>query len=314
MKLSIIIPYHNEGESFIKETIRQILNTIDFDQYEIIVVDDCSTKPLSLDNVKVIRHSENRGVGAAFDTGAAHASSENLMLIGSDIRFTKNQWASKLVSEIEAHPKAFTATTCVALKPDDQDIEKRRNINTHTGATILLFHDKKSNPVKSESFRSIIEARWLPKIKNRDIDSFEIPCILGAAYGVKKKWYQYCDGFALHKKWGTLEPYISMKSWMFGGSCRVAPRVEIGHIFRTASIHNIAYETLIYNKLMVARLLISDFQRFFNYLGGNEIVDKGRKMYIEKYPEIIKKANEYKTKKVMSSMEFAKKFGIDYRM
>lgn len=314
MKLSIIIPYHNECKTFISATISQIKNTIDFPDYEIIVVDDCSDDPLSLNGVTVIRHTTNKGVGAAFDTGVAHAASDNLMLMGSDIRFINNGWSSQLVKEIEDHQKAFTCTSCVGLNENEMDISKRRDAHTRTGATMLIYHDQFSNPKKSATFRSIIEAKWLPQLTNRDIDSYEIPCILGAAYGVKKSWYQYCDGFALHRKWGTLEPYISLKSWLFGGSCRVAPRIEIGHIFKTAGTHGTTLDVVIYNKLMVARVLFYNHDLLVKFLGSNPTVDSGKEMYNQNLPAILQKATEYKSKMVMNTAQFAARFGIDYRL
>ena len=82
MNLSIIIPYHEEGIEFITTTIKSIRETIDVENYEIIVVDDFSKEPLpEIDDVKIFRHTENKGVGAAFDTGVIFAESENLFLI-----------------------------------------------------------------------------------------------------------------------------------------------------------------------------------------------------------------------------------------
>ena len=127
MKLSIIIPYHDEGLEFITTTVNQIKETIDVEPYEIIVVDDFSDIPLvDIEGVIRIRHVKNMGVGAAFDTGVLFAESENIFLMGSDIRFVKNQWASQMIQEIEYYPSAFTCTSCVALTAEELDINKRR--------------------------------------------------------------------------------------------------------------------------------------------------------------------------------------------
>jgi glycosyltransferase involved in cell wall biosynthesis len=315
MNLSIIIPYHEEGVEFISTTINSIQETIDIENYEIIVVDDFSLEPLQkIDNVIILRHNENLGVGAAFDTGVKKAKSKNLFLMGSDIRFDKNEWASKIIKEIEYYPSAFTCTSCVALNAEKMDIKERRNVNVVDGATILMFHDKKSNPKQPETFRGIIEAKWLPHIKNRDIDSYEIPCILGAAYGVKKSWYEYVDGWALHKKWGTLEPYISFKSWFFGGSCRVAPRIETGHIFKQHGTHNTSQDKLLYNKMMVATLFFEDYQRLIDFLGTNTTVERSRKMYQNDLDIIMKKREEYKNKITYNYLDYFQKWNIDYRL
>lgn len=330
--LSIIIPYHNEGVGFIGETIRQIRDTIDV-PFEIIVVDDGSERHLSLADVKVLRHPSNKGVGAAFDTGVRNARFKNIILMGSDIRFANNQWGSKMLAEIEAHPKAFIASTCIGLnrysrccseeisegvclkcrKPtqDNMDFEYRRERSRLNGATILMFHDKKSNPKKTDTFRGILEAQWLPSKASQE--GYEIPCLLGAFYGVKKSWFEYCDGWAGHRKWGTLEPMISLKSWMFGGSCRMAPGVETGHIFKKQGTHGTPQDVLIYNKMLVATMLIEDDKRFIDFLGSNVVVERGRQMYFEIYPWIIEKRNEYKDKIVLSLKDYCRKFDIDLR-
>lgn len=314
MNISIIIPYHDEGLEFITTTINSIKETIDVEPYEIIVVDDFSDSPLQqIENVIILRHEQNLGVGVAFDTGVKIAKSENIFLIGSDIRFVENQWASQIIEEIDKYPTAFTCTSCVALTADNMNINERRMINVVNGATILMFHDKQTNPKKDESFRGIIEAQWLKHLQNRNVDSFEIPCILGAAYGVKKSWYEYVDGWSCHKKWGTLEPYISLKSWLFGGSCRTAPRIETGHIFKAQGTHGTSQEKLLYNKMMVATLLLDDYERLISFLGTNPTVEKAKELYTENIDLIMSKREEYKKKTVYNYLDFFKRFDIDYR-
>jgi glycosyltransferase involved in cell wall biosynthesis len=314
MNLSIIIPYHDEGLDFITTTINSINETIDVANTEIIVVDDFSDIPLvPIENVRILRHNENLGVGAAFDTGVKESKSENIFLMGSDIRFVRNNWASKIIQEIELYPKSFTCTSCVALSAEKLNIEERRLVNVVNGATILMFHDKQSNPRQTDTFRGIIEAQWLPHLKNRDVDSYEIPCILGAAYGVKKQWYNYVDGWSGHKKWGTLEPYISLKSWLFGGTCRTAPRIETGHIFKTVGTHGTPQEKLLYNKMLVATMLLEDYERIISFMGTNPTVERARIMYNENLDFILKKREEYKSKIIYNQQEFFDRFKIDYR-
>ena len=113
MGVSIIFAYHNEGISFIMEAINGVKNTIDIDEFEIIIADDYSSKPLKLkeENVKVVRQKTHKGVGQAFDLGVKHAKYDNLFISGSDMRFAPNGWASKMLQEIHDHPKAITCNT-----------------------------------------------------------------------------------------------------------------------------------------------------------------------------------------------------------
>lgn len=335
--LSFVIPYHNDGEELIQTTISQIADTIDVSPYEIIVVDDGSDEPLSLEEAKVIRHPFSKGVGAAFDTGVAEAKYENIILMGDDIRFMKNGWASKMLRHIQNYPKSLIASKCIKInkhsrchneeiidgkctkcgKPalDNMDIEYRRNSPIMNGATILIYHDEISNPGRvPENFRSILEARWLPR--RNDTEPFEIPCVLGAFYGVKKSWYKYIDGWAGHRRWGTLEPMISLKSWLFGGSCILAPDIETAHIFKfKKDARPIGSEILIYNKMLTALLLFPDPLPLVNFFPKQApAVQKALAMILENEDWIISKMEEYREKIVIDHSFLAEKFGLDYRV
>ena len=309
MQLSIVIAYHNEGVEFITSTLFFIKETIDVEDYEILIIDDCSVTPLELpqtERVKIIRHTTNKGVGAAFDTGVSLAQSENIFLMASDIRFAKKGWASQMIQEINNNPKSLICCSCVALWADNMTTEDYTKKKTCTGATIKMFSPHVRHP-------NVINAQWLPLLSNRDIDSFEIPCILGAAYGVNKTWYNYIDGWRFHKKWGTLEPFISIKSWMFGGSCRCAPRIETGHIFKTKHPHGTSYTTILYNKIMLATLLFPDPKIFISYLHNKSIVFKAKGLIAKEGKQVEDKREEYKRKTVLSFNEFCKKWNIQLK-
>jgi glycosyltransferase involved in cell wall biosynthesis len=326
--LSIIMPYHNEGKAFISETIESIKSTIDVD-YEIIIVDDYSYIPLEMEGVTVIQQSANMGVGAAFDTGVKIAKSDNLFLMGCDIRFVKNRWASLMLQEIKSHTKSLICTSVVHLSAGTPDLtfDMSRQNFVYNGATILMAYGKED--------WNILKAEWLPResrmlkrgvelaIKNlapfgvvpSDTESYDIPCILGAAYGVKKSWYNYIDGFWGHRKWGSLEPYISLKSWLFGGSCMTAPHIETGHIFNeTQGRHGTGFENLAYNSMLVAWLLFDDKDRdwLIRHLKKHEWVLTAKGMINAKLPEILSKREEYVLKYKMTIEEFVTKFNINF--
>ena len=312
MPLSIIIPYHNEGQGFIEQTISEIRSTIDVHPYEIIVVNDCSDQPLNpIEDTIIINHTNNLGVGAAFDTGVSYASYDNLWIMGCDIRFRDNHWASTMVSEIEAHPQAITCTSLAMLNETDYSFDNR--VNYCVGATILMYHDPLTNKAAHKNFKGIIEAKWLPLTRDINKDSYPIPCVLGAAYGLKKAWYEHIDGFWGHKLWGTLEPLISIKSWLFGGECRVAPRCMVGHIFKKKGTHGTPQRHLMYNKMLTSTLLVPNYQVFIDYLGDNAIVRNGKAMYDADIKKIMAKREEYAAKTTYSLADLCKRFEIDMR-
>lgn len=314
MDLSIIITYHNEGALFLRECLDQIRATIDVENYEIIVVDDCSAVPLVADGFTLVRHSKNKGVGAAFDSGMKYASSENVIIMACDIRFMDNGWASKTLKEIQAHPKAITCTSCVAISSDimDPDIRKDKRMN---GATIELFGDNISNPKMPANWRTIINGKWLAILADHQVPSYEIPCLMGAFYGVRKAWYEYIDGFNLHYLWGTLEPYISLKSWFFGGSVRVAPAIETAHIFKKNGTHGTPQAAVMYNKLLVSTLLFTyeDSQKLINHLGACPNVMAGKSLLANRSDQLNELRTEYAKKIKIDRHQWIKRFNINWK-
>ena len=91
-ELSIIIPVYN-CEQDIARCLWSIKRQKGFDQYEVILVDDCSTDntPMFLElfassykNVKLISHKENAGVSVARNTGIAASTGGHLTFVDPD--------------------------------------------------------------------------------------------------------------------------------------------------------------------------------------------------------------------------------------
>lgn len=337
--VSIIIPYHNEGKEFISQTLESIDFTCDI-TYEVIIVDDGSEVPLEISGIKVLRHERNLGVGQAFDTGVKEAKYDNLFLMGCDVRFVENKWGSLMLSEIENYPESLTCSTTVSLYMDRPEVtfEFSRQLYKYNGATILFLHGHSDTPDRPDNFHSILNAQWLPreyiKLMPPTIDegdpfaqflkescnieysrthSYEVPCILGAFYGCRKSWYQYLDGFWGHKSWGTLEPYISLKSWLFGGSCRTA-HIETGHIFKSDGTHKTPFADIAYNKLLVSWLLFNkcDRERLINWLPDHDYIIEAKKMIEGDLSDIFLKREEYRAKIIFSTRNLCKKFNLKF--
>jgi len=312
---SIVITQHEEDAAFVQECIDQIRATIDIKDYEIIIVDDCSAIPLVLGNeyndIKIIRNRENVGVGQSFDAGVKIAKGEDLIIMACDIRFINNGWASRLLMEIQEHPRSIVCTGCVTLYQDDAIFDDNTTKRIGYGATILMYHDNISNPSKQNGFRSIIDAKWEA---SKPEESYDIPCVLGAIYAVKKEWYNHLDGFWGHRQWGTLEPYLSLKSWLFGGSCRIVKTIKTGHIF-SRNIHNVSLVSVAYNKLLVATLLFdaTDRGRLIQFLNDTNDVRRALRIFGDNIEGIEAKRSDVRSKIICSVDDFCDKFKIDMR-
>jgi len=104
MKLSIIIPVYNEEKS-IQDVIKKVIAVeISGVTKEIIVVNDGSTdnskfkiQNLKLKGIKLISHEQNKGKGAAVQTGIKNATGEYIVIQDADSEY--NPQDIKLLAE-----------------------------------------------------------------------------------------------------------------------------------------------------------------------------------------------------------------------
>ncbi|ADC46915.1 glycosyl transferase GT2 family [Methanobrevibacter ruminantium M1] len=100
-KVSIIIPVYNAAEFIIRDTLKSIENqTMDFEDIEVILVNDCSTDNTAKvineyakehENIVPINLKENNGQpGIPRNIGITYASADYLMFLDQDDTFKKN--------------------------------------------------------------------------------------------------------------------------------------------------------------------------------------------------------------------------------
>ena len=281
MKLiTLIIAEHNEGEQ-LKDSLESLYDTAPQKLFNTIVVSDGSwVQPHLIKGVKHIKHKTRKGVGAAFDTGAKLVDTPYMVVLGSDIRYRDNNYLEKMIAELEKqeNEKAIVCTANLAINSEKMDLNGR--LNKRYGARILMFMKAQDLPPKGSryaqlkddkavaNYRNTIEAQWLSKL---DDGTYDIPCVLGAFYGVRSTWYNYIQGFRGHRYWGTLEPLISLKSWLAGGCCRIASDIETAHIFKSRSSHHTMPCDLLYNKVIIPMIVFdpATANKFINFLGTN---------------------------------------------
>lgn len=94
MKISVIVPVFNVERSLLTACMRSLARqTLRADEYEVIIVDDCSDDPETLDELRksekgdrfrVVRHSENRGLNESRRTGAKSAQGDYIVFVDAD--------------------------------------------------------------------------------------------------------------------------------------------------------------------------------------------------------------------------------------
>jgi glycosyltransferase involved in cell wall biosynthesis len=308
-QLSIVIPYFNDVDTLIG-TLNSLHATIDIDKFEVIVVNDGSQYVLPQEiidqyDINHISQFVNLGVGQAFDLGVRNAQSENIILMGADIRFEENGWATRMLQIIDKSPKAIVCTTCKS------NATERREYGADVIFKMTVDQLGPTHPQKgNKDYRAALEGKWRPKT-GRGV--YCIPSLMGAFYGVKKEWYDHVRGFELHYKWGVLEPYISLKTWRMGGEVLIDTDNLTKHIWRNPQ-RSPDFGALMYNQLMVSGVVFGNYGiKYASFIGGSSDLENpkrgsihyevGMEMYGGKQESISALNNHVEDNAVMSGEE-----------
>lgn len=251
-KLTIVMPFLNEGEEPLN-TIKSIYATCEKEAVQIIAIDDCSTSTCTdfseFPEVTVIRNAQRRGSGAAKHQGVLLAQTKHVLIIDGHMRFRNDGWLERITEALRREPTTLFCTTSVRLSKEDMQIteDKRR----YFGANLVLVDQDNQH---STSAQQIIEPKWADEKPERD---YEIQCILGANYAVNRDWFLKLRGFDGLQKWGTEEAFLSIKSWMAGGKCKILKDIEIGHMYREEAPYITPSSHLFFNKIWMCECLFS---------------------------------------------------------
>jgi glycosyltransferase involved in cell wall biosynthesis len=138
--LTVFVPAYNEAGNIAHcvETVLQQMELLKI-SVEVLIVDDCSRDQTGAlaeglaaqdERVRVVHHSENRGIGGGFVTALQHARGEWLILIPADLALKP----SELSRYIEAAPQADIV---VGLRSDLSDYNWIRKLIHFANITLL---------------------------------------------------------------------------------------------------------------------------------------------------------------------------------
>ena len=120
MFISVIIPVYNVSPSLLSHCLRSVhAQTLRADEYEIIVVDDCSTSEITLDaiesarndrgSIKIVKHQDNLGVNAARKTGVKTANGTHIIILDSDDFFARDALETLRIKYLQTRAEVITA-------------------------------------------------------------------------------------------------------------------------------------------------------------------------------------------------------------
>ncbi len=226
--LTVVIVFLNERDE-LDRTVASIRETAG-GQVNLLLINDASNDGYDYQAVahrydcRYVVNEERLGTSRARDLGVELAQTNHVLSVDAHVRPFTDEWSRRIRDALEDDPRA---AYCVAVPPIDAD-GQRTDLPIGRGAHVELGDEDGKPTIPG----GVLSPAW--NITRRTPGPVEaVPCVLGGAYAFRRDFYRHLWGLRGHWLWGREEPYLSMKAWLAGGSCKLLDDVEIGHIYRT---------------------------------------------------------------------------------
>jgi glycosyltransferase involved in cell wall biosynthesis len=258
-RVSIVIPALNEGANLV-DTVRCVLENTAYPDFEVLVVDDGSTDG-SGDRLSNVFGNDRRvgmvraeGIGAANarNLGATCASGKILIFLDAHC-YTPPDWMDGLIQPL-ADTRVGMVGSAIAIMRHGGDVR----------ALGLTWRD------------ASLEVDWLGQRENTP---YPVPLLGAACQAVRKADLErlgyYDNGMT---RYGSEDLELCLRYWLMGYEVLVQPQTVIYHLFRESHPYEIQAQEMIYNRLRLAMLHLSNerVDRVLNYHrnmpGFNEIM------------------------------------------
>lgn len=253
-QLTVIIPFLNEKEE-VENTVKSIRENSTSDDVTILLINDASDDGFDYEqiaetyNTAYVLNEKRMGVASSRDLGVLRSSTPYIILLDAHMRFYNSLWVDRIVNELKEDSRVLLCCQTRGLMVIDNDVIEIRNRPVSLGAYIDFLGE-----------RTFLECFWI--FNESEILSGErtiyIPSVLGAAYSFSREYWLYLKGLEGLKYYGNDEPFISMKVWLEGGACKLLKDVAVGHIYRDLPPYQVENVFWLYNRLLIAELLLPD--------------------------------------------------------
>lgn len=187
-KISILIPTRNRHD-LVKTCIESIKNKTSYKNYEIILVDNNSDNPESLEYFEtlkkeliVISYPHEFNFSAINNFAAKHASGQILLFLNNDTEVITSEWLTAMIEY--AQQKEIGAVGALLLYP---------NMTVQHAGVILGIHEKENERVAGHSHKG------LPFSQNGYLDRIKliqnISAVTGACLMIRKSLFEDVGGF-----------------------------------------------------------------------------------------------------------------------
>lgn len=230
--ISVVMAHLNEGNEPY-ETIGSLLATCGDVPIEILAVDDGSPAPARMPDhpaVRQLRNERRLGLFASKNIGVAMAQADRILIIDAHMRFRPG-WLPNMVTAIDDDHKSIVCTACCGAGSG------RGSSGTYYAGRLRI---------------SDLEPRWESR---RGSGIYDVGCLLGACYGLRRAWWERIGGLGSLAGWGGQEACLSLRTWLAGGRCRLHSEIVVGHLFRKRPPYSIGADRWA-NKMRLAKVVL----------------------------------------------------------
>jgi GT2 family glycosyltransferase len=256
-EISVVVVTLNEGD-MLRSTVTALDATLPITA-EIVVVDDGSTDGsadfLQGANERIrLFQSSGLGVARARNFGARQARGNMLAFSDAHVDPPEGWW--KPLVEVLQNPVVG------AVGP---------------GITDLIDRERRGFGMRL--INTAMNAEWLcPEFD----EVFPVPLLPGGFWMTRRDVLEHTGGLDDGMlRWGSEDFEFSLRLWMLGYELRVAPEVEVAHLFRRESPYDVEDLWPRHNTLRTAYLHFSDerFERVLETLRPMEEFDEGYRLF-----------------------------------
>ena len=279
--LTVIIPFLNEGEE-VKNTLRSIREHGGW-QVAVLLINDGSNGGYPYEEyageygVSYFFNPERQGVARCWDMGVEMCRTPWFLLLDAHMWFYQEDWIQILVGELQKDEWVLLCCNTRILRKNEQgEMYDASGENKTFGARVHFGRDG-----------DMLGAKWVAAGRKPGEEVEDIGCVLGAGYGGSKRYWQYLRGLE-------------------GGRCRLLKNLYIGHYYRPKAPYRIASSFVLYNKLLIAYLLLPLYMQVRVYVALQQ--EYTPKLFKAEFSHLMEKKEEWEALKKYYRQIFTRSF------
>lgn len=255
-ELTLIIPFLNEGEE-VENTVRSFIEFAG-GRVDVVVINDASydsypymERLRGIEGVMYVLNRKRLGVAGSRDKGVELCRTPYFLLLDAHMRAYDDRWVTEIPRLLRDNDRRILCCQTRVLKKDkDGRVVADERAEAAYGARMTFRKDQLMPGIE-----------WIKEEREPGKEYEVIPCILGAGYGASKRYWKYIGGLKGLKEYGCDEQFLSLKTWLEGGTCTLLKEIVLGHIYRDGLPYGLADNSMVHNHLVISERLFPSRER-----------------------------------------------------